>query len=363
MHTRATRLASAALGGAAIAGLLATALSSPARAAAEPLKTIEVRPAGEPGIYVADAVVEAVRQSVLSAQVSGEITALPVRAGERVRPGQVLARIDPRVAADESAARQASVAAAQADADAARRELERVRRLRDRQYLSQAAFEQADARAQAADAAVRAAEAQAGAARTLESLHVVAAPFAGLLSSVDVERGEIAAPGRPLMTLYDPSALRVTATLPESAARGIEAGKPVRVEIPALHGAPVEVPASAVSLLPGADPATHTMQLRIALPSALAQAGPPPGTFARALLPSAVAKAARIALPASALVRRIEMNGVYVVDSAGRTTLRQVRLGRATGDSVEILAGLEPGERVAAEPLAAAAQAAAPGAR
>ena len=101
------------------------------------------------------------------------------------------------------------------------------------------------------------------------------------------------------------------------------------------------------------DAATHTVQLRITLPAA--QPGLAPGLFARVWLPVAGAdKTARLFVPASAVVRRAEMTGLYVVDAQGRAQLRQVRLGRAHGDKVEVLSGVAGGERVALDPQAAA---------
>jgi hypothetical protein len=113
-------------------------------------------------------------------------------------------------------------------------------------------------------------------------------------------------------------------------------------------------------VLPALDPATHTVQVRLDLPAGTAAA---PGMFARVWLPGATgtgtgtgngADAARLSVPARAVVRRAELTGVYVVAPDGRPLLRQVRLGPANGDQVEVLSGLAVGERVALDPQAAA---------
>jgi hypothetical protein len=105
-------------------------------------------------------------------------------------------------------------------------------------------------------------------------------------------------------------------------------------------------------LLPTADPATHTVQIRLDLPSSVR--GIKPGTYARAWVPAQAGAAPRFYVPATAIVRRAEMTGVYAIDPTGRPVLRQVRLGRTTDGTVEILAGLSTGERVALDPQAAA---------
>jgi len=107
-----------------------------------------------------------------------------------------------------------------------------------------------------------------------------------------------------------------------------------------------------VELLPTVDPGTHTVLVRLDLPGSVQ--GVKPGTFARAWLPGQRGVAARYYVPATAIVRRAEMTGLYVIDPEGRPILRQVRLGRAGNDTVEILSGVAAGERVAIDPQAAA---------
>ena len=98
------------------------------------------------------------------------------------------------------------------------------------------------------------------------------------------------------------------------------------------------------------------MRIRLDLPAGIE--GASPGMFARVWLPAAAEGAAPsapvVSVPLGAIVRRAELTALYVLDREGRPVLRQVRLGRPTGESVEILSGLMPGERVALDPQAAA---------
>ena len=104
--------------------------------------------------------------------------------------------------------------------------------------------------------------------------------------------------------------------------------------------------------LPTVDPATHTLELRLDLPTGLT--GVTPGMFARAWLPLAGSADARFFVPAAAVVRRAELTGLYVLGADDRALLRQVRLGRAQGDAVEVLTGVSAGERVVLDPQTAA---------
>ena len=92
--------------------------------------------------------------------------------------------------------------------------------------------------------------------------------------------------------------------------------------------------------------------MRLDLPPAIA--GAKPGLFARAWLPAAAERTTRLEVPVRAVVRRAEVTALYVVGTDGRPLLRQVRVGRVSGDAIEILSGVSSGERVALDPQAAA---------
>ena len=151
-----------------------------------------------------DGIVEAVRQSVVAAQVAGAIVALDVKAGDTVKAGQTLARIDARAAEQNASASDAQVRSAQALLDVASKDFERQKQLFDKQYISQAALERAESQFKAAQAQAAALLAQAGAARTQSGFYVVRAPYAGVVAEVPVAQGDMAMPGRALLTLYEP---------------------------------------------------------------------------------------------------------------------------------------------------------------
>ena len=299
-----------------------------------------------------DGVVEAVRQTVIAAQVPGAVVELAVKVGDRVAAGQLLLRIDARTADQNAAASDAQVQAARAALALASQEYNRQQQLFQKQYISQAALERAESEFKASQAQANAQLAQAGAARTQTGLHVVRAPFAGVVAELPVSLGDMAMPGRPLLTLYDPSALRVSAAVPQTVAARLAAGQLPKIELPGL---PAVTPLR-LQQLPTADAATHTVTLRLDLPANLA--GVSPGMFARLWLPTASVAvpgaAVVLSVPRSAIVRRAEMTGLYVLDAQGRPLLRQVRLGRADGDRVEILSGLMAGESVVTDAQAAA---------
>ncbi len=322
--------------------------------AATPLATHVVQAATGPNILVAEGVVEATRQSVIAAQIPARIVEMKVRAGDVVKAGQVLLRLDSRTVTGELAASEAQAASARVQLDVAQREFERSQRLFAQKYISQAAMDQAEAKWKSAEAQKNASTAQAGVASTMSTFTTLVAPFAGVVAAVNVEQGDMATPGTPLLTLYDPTQLRVVASVPEGRAAALDPSRKARIEVRNATGTASTVDAVTMQVLPTVDAATHSQQVRLALPDA----GPAltPGTFARVQFPVAGVAVASLTVPAAAVVRRPEFNAVYVVNADGKPQLRQVRLGRARGDAVEVLAGLAPGERIALDPVTAARQ-------
>lgn len=334
---------------AAAACLAGAAAGAPPDLVPPPLATVPVAAAGAGAPRAYDGTVEAVRQTVLAAQVSGTVLALAVRAGDRVQAGQVLVRLDARAADQTAAAGAAQVRAASAAREAATREFERQKQLFAKNYISRAALDRAEAQYKSADAEAAAQMASAGAARTQSDFYVLRAPYAGVVADVDVVVGDMAMPGRKLLTLYDPAALRVTAPIPQTVAARVAHEPLPQVELPGAGGrfAPVHA-----QLLPTVDAASHTQELRLDLPAGMP--GAAPGMFARVWLAAAGDTAANVSVPLQAVLRRAELTGVYVVGADGKPLLRQVRLGRTDGDRVEVLSGVSAGERIALDPQAAA---------
>jgi RND family efflux transporter MFP subunit len=302
----------------------------------------------------AEAVVEAVRQSTVSAQVSGRIVDIRFDVGDRVEKGAVILRIDERAASQAVAASEAQVREAEAGLVNARAQYERTRQLVAQKFVSQAALDKAEADFKSAESRMKATLAGAGAAATEKSFTTIVAPYSGVVSGRHVQLGEMASPGKPLLTGFDPSTLRVVATVASAQVPAIQAGARARIEVPSLDR---WVEAKSVTVVPAADPRTHTTQVRLDLPADAK--GLLPGVFARAHF--VTGKAPRLMVPRAAVLQRSEVTAVYVVDDKGTPRLRQVRVGSATDEkSIEILAGLRPGEKVAAEPVKAGMATASP---
>lgn len=325
-----------------------------------PLAVYVVAPAAGKLATSVDAQIEAVRDATLSAQVQGAVVSLSARVGDRVAAGQELARIDARAAQQTAAASAAQVDAARAAQQVAAKEYERQAQLFQKQYISQAALDRAQAQWRASQAQVQALQAQAGAAATQSGFYVIRAPFAGVVGSVPSTVGDMAMPGKPLLTVYDPAAMRVVASVGQEQAAALRnAGSELRIEIAGMTPSQVTVAASKVQVLPTFDAQSHTVQVRVELPAGWG--GAVPGMFARLWLEAGGNAASSqststgpLLVPTHAVVRRAELAGVYVLDGHNQALLRQVRLGRPAGDMVEVLSGVRAGDRIALDPHTAA---------
>lgn len=272
--------------------------------------------------------VRAVRRASVAAKVMGTIDELPVLLGQRVRQGDVLARIG-------AAEIGAQVRQAQANLSGLRRDLERERGLAEKGAGTREAVAALQDRIAAAEAVLREAEA-------MQSYTVVRAPFDGAVSRRMAEAGDLASPGVPLLELEGTDAFEVEAEVPESAAAGLVQGTVVDVAVP---GAGLAFAGPVAEVAAASDRRTRSVTVKVAVPAGKTVRA---GQFAR--LQVALATVPAIMAPASAVSLVGQIERVFVVGSDGRAALRLVRTGARRGDRVEVLAGLAAGERVVLSP-------------
>lgn len=334
--------------GASLVLALAACGSEPVAPALPPLPkldTITPQAGGDVRGHAWDGVVEAVQQASLTAQTAGRVTVVNVDVNERVAAGNVLLRltaVEQQAGANTAAAQ---LRAAEAAANEAAANYRRYAALGAQQYVSQAQIDQARASRDSAVAARDAARAQLSQASQQTEYTIVRAPFAGIVSARRVEPGESVAPGQPLMDVYAPGALRIEVQVPQSDAAAIRAANRASVVL----GDGRRLDAAEVTVFPAADPASHSVGVRVTLPEV--GDAPQPGMTAKVVFPI-VAKGGALTIPASALVRRGEVTGAYVI-AGDRISLRQLRLGQRIGNEVEVIAGLKPSDRIASDPVAA----------
>ena len=322
---------------------------------ATPIPTFVIKAQAIGTSFELDGVVQAVKQSTLSAQASGRIATLLVKAGDKVRAGQLLATIDDRETVTGVQRAGAQVAQAEAESRNAQINLERAKDLKAKGFVSQSALDTADVQFKSASAMLNQARAGAAASGLAQGFTRVTAPYDGWVLQTHAESGDLATPGRPLLTVYAPQPLRAVVSVPASRQQAAKAATQTQV----LWGDAPAVTPLARTAVPSADPVSQTTEWRLDLPSKESSEWLP-GQQVRVSFAQATAGAsgvaperAKILVPSAAIVRRGELTAVYV-QAANNFSLRAVRLGANHGASgIEILAGLKDGDVVALDPIRA----------
>lgn len=309
-----------------------------------PLETASVQRSTTPRERVLDGTVEAVNRATMSAQTAGRIAEVFFDVDDYVQAGEPIVRFTNVEQQSALGAAKAALSEAQARAIQAEEEYQRVSGLFESQSASRREYDQALAARDAARARVAAAMSSVDAAGQQFEYTLVRAPYAGIVTERHVEVGEAVGVGQPLMSGLSLESLRVVVDLPQQVAAKVREYKKAFV----LTGeGRVEV--ARVTIFPFAHQASNTFRVRLDLPEG--QFALYPGMFVKVAF--VTGEAQRLLVPSSALLRRSEVTGVYVVDDEQRVRMRQVRVGGTFDDRTEILAGLREGERVAADPVEA----------
>jgi RND family efflux transporter MFP subunit len=275
------------------------------------------------GSYRAAGTVRAARRAELATRLTGRVESIRVQAGDHVRPGQLLLTVE-----------RGSLSAAQQQAAAALGQAGATLRRTERLYADSAA---PLVQLEAARTAHAQAQAQARAVEADLAYAEVRAPFAGVIAARMVDPGDQAAPGQPLLVLEDQARREIVVTVPDEVGEQLRPGQSAAVEI-GTGGRRVTARIEAV--VPGADPRSPTVEVRMRGPAGLA-----PGLAAVAELPAGDRSALQV--PTSAITRRGQLVGVYLFAVDSTLRLRWIRTGRDRDSVVEVLSGLIPGDLVA----------------
>jgi RND family efflux transporter MFP subunit len=311
------------------------------------LTTLTVAPERARLEQVWDGVVEATNQATMSAQTAGRIIELPYDVNDYVEAGSVIVRFTNVEQQSGQRRAQAQISSTQAAFDEAQANYKRVAEIYERKLVAKAQLDQATAQRDSARAALESAQAALREAAQQVDYTVVRAPYSGIVTKRLVQVGESVQAGQPLIAGLSLNELRVNVQVPQSAVDAIRRYHTADVVLDA-DGAK-RVTAAKVTVFPYADAETHTFSIRLDLPTQ--ETGLYPGMTVKAAF--TVGEAQRLLIPASALLQRSELTGVYVV-AGENIALRQIRTGHRFGERVEVLAGLAENEQIAIDPNAAA---------
>lgn len=295
--------------------------------------------------YSVEAVVEAVKQSTISAQTSGKITQINVDIGDQIKKGQILAKIDPIEINQALNVNQGQIAQAQASVENAKNYYNRINKLVDEKFMSPANLDKALADYKTALAQLKTAQASQGQTTVSKNFTIISAPYDGIISSKLIQVGELATPSRPILTFFDPKDLRVIVNIPQYSMQKIQTQIPAKIQFSNLNEM---VTADKITVVPSADKNTHVTTIRLDFPNSTTLNGIYPGMFAKAFFTMGYEK--KLVIPTKSILKRSELTAVYVLPTLSNQSLklRQIRIGETfnNGELTEVLAGLNPNEKI-----------------
>jgi RND family efflux transporter MFP subunit len=285
--------------------------------------------------FEAAGMAEPIARATLSTRLMGSVTEVLVREGDRVRSGEILARIDARDVEARRAQVDAGIAAAEALYQDAQTQAERFRALYADSAATRYQLEQVETGLARAEAGLQTARASRAELDAVAAYAEIRAPFSGVVTRRFVDPGAFMAPGAPILEVQDASRLRISVTLPPRVSAALAREAPLDASI---EGRPVS--AVLEGTVPAPSGAVYTLNAIVANPSGEFL----PGSAATIRVPTGNRSA--ILIPVGALVREGDLTGVRLKTDAG-SELRWVKAmdsAIGTGGMIEVLSGLRPGD-------------------
>ncbi|MEJ2716547.1 MAG: efflux RND transporter periplasmic adaptor subunit [Deltaproteobacteria bacterium] len=305
------------------------------------VRTVPVKMMREMGNVTVSGTVEARRAADISSRISGYILALKVHEGDHVKKGEELLRIDTRALKEQADRAQAALDKALADVANAQRNYHRYKALLQESAISVQAFDDIQTSYEVAKAAVEQNRAAVEQARTQLRYGTVRSPFNGIVSKRVANIGDLAEPGRTLLSVYKPDTLELVAAPAERYSPYLNPGTRVVVDVPSLH---LKQTSFIREVVPQRNPEARTITVKAPLPHAKDLM---PGTYGT--LTFATRHSEALVIPAKAVVTTGQLKNVKVLKN-GMVEARYVKIGRHLGkNEVEVLSGLKLGEKVVIE--------------
>lgn len=305
------------------------------------IRTVKAEAIRSAGDVTVSGTVSSRETARVASRILGYVIELNVDAGSKVKKGDVLLRVDTKEMAERESQARAALESTEADLVKARNDFERFKILFEKESIAKKDYDDALARYETAQAAEKRARAALDEAGTLLSYGNVTAPFDGIVAERSVNVGDLASPGRPLMTVYMPSTLELVAAAGEQYAGFLRPGAPARLEV---QSAGVKQDSAIREMVPQRDERTRTITVKAPFAEA---PGLGPGLYGTLTFQTTSSEV--IVVPRAALKVVGQLETVKVLEK-GAVKVRYVKTGRTiAGERIEILSGVNPGDEVVVE--------------
>jgi RND family efflux transporter MFP subunit len=281
------------------------------------------------------------RKADVASQVLATVQEVKVNPGDRVKAGDLLVVLDDRELVAQQREAQAAAGAAEADLVLRKRDYDRLKELYPKGAASREDLDRVEGAYSVAQAQLRRSQEQVARIEVQLGYTKIRAASEAVVADRFADPGDLAVPGKPLLALQNVSEPELHANVPESLALRVTVGQPLAFRIEA---AGVSARGPVREVVPLAQQATRSVLIKVSIPPDVST----PvfaGMFGRVVLP--VGRTERLLIPAAAVQRVGQLELVEVAGPDGRLERRFVRLGREAGERVEVLSGLNDGERVA----------------
>lgn len=301
--------------------------------------------------YETSGTVRARNIATVSSRMMGEVTAINVKEGDTIKAGQTLLIVDDRDVNERIKAAEAGYKEALKGLEMAKQNralvditYKRYKRLHDEKAISQQELDQietqkkvSDLEYERAEETVNRAKAALSEARVYHGYTRVTAPFSGVITEKRIERGSMAVPGSPLLTIEDTSSYQIVVNVDERFSGLINKGMPALILIDSLG---LEIKGTISEVVPSVDPMSRTFIVKIDIKAPQLKSG----LYGKVRIPTG--KRETMIIPLRAVVEKGQLTGVYAVNREGIISFRPIRTGKTLGDNIEVLSGLNPGERI-----------------
>ena len=306
---------------------------------------ISVEKANLPMVATAPGNVIAAQQAMIASRLMGFLREIYVEEGQHVTAGQKLFAVDPTDIQGQMAMAKAGLTPAQAALADAKNDYERFGALYKDEAIPKMQWDKIRLQYQMTEQQVGMARAGYETAASQMRYATVTAPFAGVVTQKMANAGAMAAPGQPVLMLENTDKLQVQTSVSNDVLSQLKLGTEVGLS---AEGQSANIVGKVANLVPSADPMTHSHLVKIDLPT---NSGLRSGSFVQVAFNLGEREGLR--LPEAAVQNRAGITGVFVVDAQGIARYRMVRTGTVSAGQVEILAGLNPGEKVVSTSTAA----------
>lgn len=297
-----------------------------------------VNPGNTAIIATAPGNVVAQQQAQIASRLMGFIREINVDVGQKVKAGQRLFSVDPADIQGQVSQANAGLAQARAALADAKNDYDRFGALYKEEAIPKAQWDKIRLQYLVAQQQAAAAQAGVNTANAQMRYATLTAPFAGIITQKLANVGDLAAPGHPILMLENPDKLQVQTQVSADVYAHLQPGSPASLSV---DGQTTALTGKVAQLVPAADPMSRTYQVKIDLPAGHTLRS---GMFVQ--VGFAIGERPSLRVPASAVLDRAGITGVFVVDKQNIAHYRMVRAGDTSNGLTDIQSGLGAGERV-----------------